>query len=127
MRSIDLTRYPLVISPDGQKEPLKCPKCGTEVEKPIELPEYDVKSTLIEVLFAPDLRLAALETLERDDLAHKIKDWPDNTLLLEEADYQKVKAGLESLRGFGRNDVEFIRRVEKAPEVAVKQAKKTKQ
>lgn len=126
MRSINLTRYTLVISPDGQKEPLKCPKCGTEVEKPAELPVYDVKGSLIEVLFAPDLRLAALETLERDDLARKIKDWPDDTLLLEETEYQKVKSGLESLRGFGRNDVEFIRRVEQAPEVAVKQTKKIK-
>jgi hypothetical protein len=122
MRSLDITRYRLEFSPDGHHEPLKCPKCGTEVEKPAEPPEYDVRNTLIEVLFSPELRLSAMDALERDSLARKIKDCPTNTLLLEEAEWQKIKQGLESLHGFGRNDIEFIRRVINAPEVAVKQA-----
>lgn len=122
MRSLDLTRYPLEVSPDGHQETLKCPNCGTEVERPLVPPEYDVRNTMIEVLFSPDLHLTAVEALARDDLAHKIKDCPDNTLLLEEAEYQKLKQGLEATRGFSRNDIEFIRRIEKAPEVAVKQS-----
>lgn len=122
MRSLDLTRYKLEISPDGHQEPVKCPKCGTEVGKPAEPPDYDIKGSIVEIMFAREQQLTAIETLERDSLAHKIKDWPDNTLLLEEAEYLKVKQSLEALRGFGRNDVEFIRRIMQAPEVPVKKA-----
>lgn len=125
MRSLSLTRYTVAVHPDGQREPLKCPKCGAAVEQPDKLPEYDVRGSIVEILFAREQQLTATETLERDKLAHKILDWPDETLLLEEAEYAKVKQSLEALRGFTRNDVEFIRRINGAPEVSVKQAEPT--
>lgn len=82
--------------------------------------DYDVRNSLIEVLFAPNQGLSARDILDRDDLARKIRDWPDATLLLEDTEYDKVKQALESVTGFGRNDVEFVRRIFQASKVEVK-------
>lgn len=111
MRSIDLTEYKLEIRTppqDGQGA------AGTQNVK------YDVRGSLIEILFAPELQLTAKEILDRDDLARKIRDWSDNTLLLEEAEYEKLKSSVEVARGMGHNEVEFIRRVLNAEKIEVK-------
>ncbi len=82
--------------------------------------DYDVKNSLIEVLFAPNQGLGARDILDRDDLARLIRDWPDAVLLLEDAQYDKIKQAADSVRGFTRNDVEFLRRVLQAPKVDLK-------
>ena len=84
---------------------------------------YDVKASIISILFHPDLRLEAQETLDRDDLANKIKSWKDGDLLLEDAEYEKVKGALLVVRGFTKNDVEFIRRILKAETAKVAEIK----
>ena len=85
--------------------------------------DYDVRGSLVEILFHPGLELRAKDLLDRDTLARKINDWPGADLLLEEDEYRKVVAGLEAVRGLGRNDVEFVRRVHQAPQAEV-EAKK---
>lgn len=81
--------------------------------------DYDVRNSLMEILFHPGLELRAKDVLDRDVLARKIKDWPDKELLLEEEEYKKVVAAIEVLRGLTRHDVEFVRRVLNALQVEV--------
>ncbi len=100
----DATALDELIKPDAQME--------TTVD-------YNVRDSIIEILFHPDLQLGARAVLDRDAFARKIKDWPDNDLLLEEEEYKKVVAALEVLRGLARRDVEFIKRVLNAPQVEV--------
>lgn len=38
---------------------------------------------------------------------------------MEEADYQKLKSSAETLEGFGREDMEFVRRIFEAENVVV--------
>jgi len=104
MHKVDIKEYTV----KGRKE-------GGEV---IDVP-YDMKASLITILFHPDLRLEAQETLYRDDLANKINGWKDGHLLLEDADYERVKGALLIVRGFTKNDAEFIRRILEAEKAEV--------
>jgi len=90
--------------------------------EPIEVVEmpYEVKPSLIELMFSRELHLSGIELLERDDLARKVKDC-DGVLLLEETDWQKLKTSAESTTGFSRPDVELIRRILNAEEVEVEE------
>jgi hypothetical protein len=92
---------------------------GNDVEVP-----YDVKNSMIEILFSRDLHLSAREALNRDDLARKIRDCPDGSILLEESDYSKLEKAVDAITGFGRTDVEFIRRILEAPRIQVEEKKK---
>jgi len=84
---------------------------------------YDVRNSMIEVLFSRDLQLSAREALNRDDLARKIRDSSDGSILLEEGEYSKLEKAVDTIKGFGRADVEFVRRILNAPQVEV-EAKK---
>ncbi len=114
MRQIDLTNYTVEVQVqlEGQKIP--------NVEKFA----YDVRGSLIEMLFSPDLGLRARGLLDQEDLARKIRDCPNHTLLLEEEDYKKVLKAIETVSGLGQNDLELIHRVVDAKQVEV-EAKKT--
>lgn len=92
---------------------------GEQVEAP-----YDVKTSLINVLFHPDLELQATELLERDKLAHKILDCSNGFVLLEDAEYGKLEDSLEVCKGLTRNDVEFVKRIREAEQVEVEEKKK---
>lgn len=81
--------------------------------------DYLVRDSIVEILFHPGLQLAAKDLLDRDTLARKIKDWPGDDLLLEEEEYKKVVSGMEALRGLGRHDVEFVKRILNAQTVEV--------
>ena len=135
MRRIDLTPYKIASPPtNGKSEeklsqllalPEETPKAKTDLPASPAKAEadasvdYDVRGSIVEILFHPDLQLGAKALLDRDTLARKVNDWPDNDLLLEETDYKKVLAALEVLKGLTRQDVEFVSRVLNAPEVAV--------
>jgi hypothetical protein len=106
MRRIDLTDYEIEVMDQGAKKSIP----------------YSVKMSIIGALFMPELKLTARETLERDKLAHKINDCPEPSILLEEAEYIKILQSVETVRGFNRDDVEFIRRVLEAPQVEVREA-----
>ena len=97
MKTVDLTPFAIVLAP----------ATGTT---PAQTQPYPVKDALINVLFGqPGLK--AREILRRDDIARKIlaADGPD--LALEDAEYDQLKQAFEVAEGFGRNDVELVRRV----------------
>lgn len=72
---------------------------------------YDVRDSIIGILFNPNQRLKARELLDRDDLARKIRDWSGDLLQLENAEYVQLQRAVETLEGYGRHDVELVRRL----------------
>jgi hypothetical protein len=105
MRKIDLTSYPVTV-PDG--------KGGEET-----LP-FDVRGSLFDGMYHHDLKLNYKDLFANDRIAQKIKSSGD-FVLLEEEEYQRVRSMIETIKGFTKNDVEFVRRVMEAPEVTVKE------
>jgi len=88
----------------------------------VELP-YDVRNSMVEALLSRDLGLLAREALDREDLARKIRDCPDETILIEETDYDKLVAAIDTITGWCRTDLEFLHRIIDAPEVEVEEKK----
>ncbi len=79
---------------------------------------YEVKRSLVVVLFHPDRKLDAFDTLKAQKIAEKIEAATES-VLLEEAEYAQLLEGIKVTRGFTRNDVELIERVLNAPEVTI--------
>lgn len=102
MRKINVRNYSIVIPTDaGEKE----------------VP-FKVKDSIIELLFAPVLRLNGPRLLKQQDLAEKVKNATDD-LLLEEEEYERVLNAFTLFEGFDRHSVELVRRVLEAPKVDV--------
>ena len=85
--------------------------------KTVQVP-YQVKESLINLLFNTDQKLGAVELLKRDGVGKRILD-AGADLLLEEQDYQILRQAVEAFQGFGRNEVELVKRVLEAPVVQV--------
>ena len=102
MRKIPLENYNLKVVRDGVHTSIP----------------YDVKASLIICLLHPVLKLGARELLIRNKIGMKIEE-SDSFVLLEEAEYEKLKSAIETIEGFGQNDVELVTRVLEAEEVEV--------
>ena len=103
MRKLDLERYPTHHQKDD----------GTPVL-------FDVRSSAIEVLFV-DGRLTAVERLKREELARRIENEPTETLLVENADWDRLNEGMAMATMPGREFNEFVRRIVEAPTVQVEE------
>lgn len=106
MRKINITTYKVTVrSANGETKEI----------------DYGTKDSLVTILFNPELKLSAVDLLKQNKLAEKITDSTDE-LLLEDEEYNRVKAALDIVQGLGRNDVEFVKRILDAEtvEVAVK-------
>lgn len=82
---------------------------------------YHIKDSIEVALYHPDLKLNSYGLMKANKVDQKIKSAQD-TILLEEADYDTLKMAIETITGFTKQDVEFVRRVLEAPEVEVKEA-----
>jgi len=82
---------------------------------------YDVKTAIVNLLFNPELKLSARDLILQDKLATKVETSED-TILLEDAEYTKIKTAVESFKKYGRGDAQFISRILDAEEVKVKEA-----
>ena len=71
---------------------------------------YPIKDALINVLFA-QTGLKARDILRRDDLARKIHLAETDTIDLTDAEQAQLTNAFDAMEGFGRNDVELVRRV----------------
>lgn len=80
--------------------------------------DYGIKDSLVELLFQPSLKLNAVNLLKQQKLADKVMT-AENELLLEEEEYTRVKAALDSVEGLSRNDVVFVQRILEAETVEV--------
>jgi hypothetical protein len=79
---------------------------------------YDVKASMIEVLFHQELDLRGEGLLQRDDLARKIRN-ANGKVLLEEVEWIDLKNAVNTAPGLNRHDVPFMRLVTNAPAVEV--------
>lgn len=102
MKKVDVTEYFITVPMDGINK---------------ELP-YNVKESLVAALFHPELKLGAREVITRDKIATKIEEATDH-VLLEDAEYQKLESAFETVKGFGKSEVELIKRVFEAEDVEV--------
>jgi len=104
MRKINFQDYNVTVqTPEGEKR---------------QIP-YEVKDSMISLLFHPDLKLGGVELLKQNELAGKILNAEPGDLLLEEAEYNKLTQAINVIKGYGRNEVELVRRILEAPEVEV--------
>jgi hypothetical protein len=83
----------------------------------VDMP-YEMKDSVIQLLFVRELGINGLELLERDDLARKIRE-ADGYVLLEEGEWGKLNDACNNLAHFGEPDVEMVRRIMKAEPVQV--------
>lgn len=104
MRKIDLTGYDVTVR-NGE----------TQEQKP-----YRVVDSLCTVLLHPARQLNGVELMNAMELARKIRG-AGVVVLLEKEEYDQVKSAFDTMRGFGENDYELVRRVYKAPEVDVQE------
>lgn len=84
---------------------------------------YDVKTSLTSVLLSPILQLDGRELLMRGKIVDRIEA-ADGHILLETADYSKLKKAFETVKGFSKNDIELVRRVLEAENVEVEEKKR---
>ena len=82
--------------------------------------DYKVKESIVNLLFAPQLRLGARAAIEHDRIARKVES-SGESVLLEEAEYEKVRNAVETFEGYSRNDLEFVQRVLEAEPIMVKE------
>ena len=106
MRKLDLRNYQTkgkVIGGDGEV---------IEVEG-----EYQVKDSILNVMFLPSLGLQGAEAVKQQVLAHKIERAEDE-ILLEEAEFERIKKAIEGYSIRSRHDVELVDRIlNKTPEI----------
>ena len=127
MRQINITDYTVSLPNPKAGEERKNKDGTIEIEpEMVDIP-YHFKQSMIELLFARDNELNGMEVLERDKLANKIYDCPDGTILLEDAEWHKFYNALEAVKGLGRPDVEFVRRILEAEKIEVEAKPKEEQ
>lgn len=103
MRKIDLTNYKV--------------KTGTGQR------EYNVKDSLIAIIFNRQLGLSGRELYEGGKLADKIENCKDGEVILEEGEFEPIKQAFQKFRGFGLTDRELCRRIFECPKIEVKEKK----
>lgn len=80
--------------------------------------KYGVKSSIVELLFNPALKLNAVQLLKQNDLAEKIMVSADE-LLVEDEEYARIRQAVDTVTGLGRNDVGLVQRILDAQQVQV--------
>jgi len=102
-RKIDVTNYP-----------------AAERQESGEPMTYQVAGSMAALLFHPELKLSALDTLAANKLAEKLEA-ADGAVLLDSTEYGRLKRAVDTFNGFTRNETELIRRVLEAPEVELEE------
>lgn len=95
----------------------------TKEEKP-EMKPYEVKKSIIQIMFHQELKLDAIETIKVNKVATKIEECQEDHIVLTAEEYQKITRGVDIMKGFSRHDVEFIERVKNAETVELQEKPK---
>ena len=85
--------------------------------------EYAMKDSVLNLLFVPSLQLTGAELVKQNVLAAKIEDCKEESILLEDGEWERLNTAVNTHKGFGRNDVEFVRRILEAESVVVEEVK----
>jgi len=114
MRKLNLKNYTVKVKVPDQKNP------GQMIEA--EFP-YGVKDSILNLLFIPDLQLGGAELVKQNVLAMKLESCKDDEILLEDEEWGRIKRAVDTFRGFDRNAVELITRINEAEMVEVEPKK----
>ena len=71
---------------------------------------YNVKDSILNIMFMPALKLMGAALVKQNVLAIKIEQAQDE-VMLEEHEYERVKAAVEAYPSQSRADVEFVDRI----------------
>ena len=85
----------------------------------VEFP-YKFKDSVLLLLFSRELQLDGAELVKQNVLAMKLEQCKNDEILLEEEEYQRVKKAVAVFKGFKRDDVELVTRINEAEVVEVK-------
>jgi len=111
MRKLNLKDYTVKVDVPDQVNPGKLIKT--------EFP-YQVKDSILNLMFIPALQLNGAELVKQNVLAMKLEQCKEDEILLEDEEYNRIKRAIDTFKGFGRNDVELVTRINKAEVVEVK-------
>jgi len=84
---------------------------------------YRVKDSILNLMFIRELQLSGAELVKQNVLAMKLETCKDNEILLEDEEYNRIKKAIDTFKGFDRNAVELVNRINEAEVVEV-EAKK---
>ncbi len=108
MKKIQLENYIIeILSTDGQKK-------GDA---------FKVRESMVNILLHPSLMLNGRELMNAHKLASKIEDTTEDFILLESDEYKRLITALDTIKGFGKNECEFVRRIYDAEDVDVQEKK----
>ena len=111
MRKLNLRDYTVRVRVPDNMNP------GQQIEA--EFP-YRFKDSVLNLMFIPELKLNGAELVKQNVLAIKLETCKDDEILLEEDEYQRIKKAVDLFKGFNRNDVELVTRINEAEVVEVK-------
>jgi len=114
MRKINLKDY---IAKSKAPDPMKLGKL-LDIEYP-----YPVKDSILTLLFSRELKLNGAELVKQQALALKIEACKEDEVLLEDAEWQRLKLAIDTCTGFNRQDVELVTRINEAEVVEVEPKK----
>jgi hypothetical protein len=110
MRKLNLKDYTVKMKvPDNTN-------LGQEVDA--EFP-YHVKDSILNLLFIRELQLNSAELVRQNILAIKIESCKEDEILLEEDEWGRIKKAVDVFKGFNRNDVELVTRINEAEVVEI--------
>jgi len=111
MRKLNLKDYTVKVKSPDQMNP------GQVIEA--DFP-YKFKDSVLNLLFTRELQLSGAELVKQNVLAMKLEQCKDDEILLENEEYVRIKQAIDAFKGFGRNDVELVTRINEAEVVEVK-------
>ena len=111
MRKLNLKDFTVTVKvPDSQH-----PGEAIDAEMP-----YKFKDSILNLMFNRDLQLNGAELVKQNVLAMKLEQCTDDFILLEAEEYQRLKKAIDTFKGFKRQDVELVTRINEAEVVEVK-------
>lgn len=114
MRKLNMANYMVKLRAPDQMNP------GQMIEG--EYP-YHTKDSILNLLFIQDLQLTGAELVKQNMLAMKLESCKEDEILLEDEEWARIKKAVDTFRGFDRNAVELVRRINEAEVVEVEPKK----
>lgn len=84
---------------------------------------YDVKTSMSDLILAPQLKLNGTALMRNWKIAEKILNCKDEYVLLTQEEYLILKNSTEEIDVFSKNDVQLIMRINDAEQVEVDEKK----
>ncbi len=84
---------------------------------------YHVTDSILNLMFIRELQLSGAELVKQNVLAIKLETCKDDEILLEDEEYNRIKRAVDVYKGFNRNDVELVTRVNNAEKVEIEPKK----